>query len=53
MDVQQHMHQHQSTVKNKGEGRERRWGSIPGYGELGEEKHNLQSLKIFTRSIEL
>ena len=37
MDAQQLMHQSQSTVKNKGEGVERRWRNIPGYGELGGE----------------
>ena len=33
------MHQSQSTVKIKGKGVERRWGNIPGYGELGGEDH--------------
>ena len=51
MDAQQLMHQSQSTVKNKGEGVERRWGNIPGYGELGGEDLACRASELQLREV--
>ena len=42
-----------NNSKTTRERAERRWGNIPGYGELGGEDHTLQSFGASTRTSEL